>query len=218
MNAPTIIKGLVNPINDSQVVFRKLLKAMSEPGVIVNITSPEPLAHLYSSTFAICHALLDQQTPLWLSPELSTTEIKHNLHFHTGMPIANTQNAALFAIAYPNEISDMGDFSKGSSEYPEISCTLILQINSLAEMPRNQTTDHVADQHVKNRSHHKNTTLKLSGPGIAQERYVHISDMTDLLIDYLVERPDSFPLGVDMIFATEQSLVCIPRTTHVEVV
>ncbi|SIS52884.1 phosphonate C-P lyase system protein PhnH [Neptunomonas antarctica] len=219
MNAPKIIRGFAEPVRDSQQTFRQLLKAMSEPGSVVNLTSPDALTHLYSSTFAVCQALLDQQTPLWLSPEFNTADIRHNLHFHSGMPITDEPAKALFAIAYPGEITAMSEFSIGSCEYPETGCTLILQVNSVsseltvsglsAKEPSSGLSPLMSKQAL--------TSLKLSGPGIATEKLIHISDLNDVLINYLVERPDSFPLGIDLVFVAEQSLVCIPRTTTVEV-
>ncbi|MFT5719773.1 MAG: alpha-D-ribose 1-methylphosphonate 5-triphosphate synthase subunit PhnH [Motiliproteus sp.] len=205
MNAQTIIRGFAEPVTDSQRTFRRLLKAMSEPGTMVNLSSPEALAGLYSSTFAICQALLDKQTPLWLAPEFSSAAIRRNLHFHTGMPITDEPADALFAVASPDEITAMSAFSIGSSEYPETGCTLILQVSSVAAASATESSTSLP------------TTLRLSGPGIATEKLICIADLNAVLIDYLTERPDAFPLGIDLIFVAEQALVCIPRTTQVEV-
>jgi alpha-D-ribose 1-methylphosphonate 5-triphosphate synthase subunit PhnH len=192
---------------------------MSEPGCVVHLASPEALTHLYSSTFATCQALLDQQTLLWLSPEFNTADIRHNLHFHTGMAITDEPGNALFAIAYPDEISAISTFSSGSSEYPETGCTLMLQVNTVsAELVKNASSQkNIASEISTELTTEALTTLKLSGPGISTERFVHISDLNDVFLNYLVKRPDSFPLGIDLIFIAQQSLVCIPRTTRVEV-
>ncbi|MFT6916361.1 MAG: alpha-D-ribose 1-methylphosphonate 5-triphosphate synthase subunit PhnH [Motiliproteus sp.] len=210
MNAQKIIRGFAEPVTDSQRTFRHLLKAMSEPGTVVNLSSPEALASVYSSTFALCQALLDKQTPLWLAPEFNTADIRYNLHFHTGMPITDQPSEALFAIAYPDEITAMSAFSVGSSEYPETGCTLILQVSTVAAASATEPSRSVPSAHLP-------TTLRLSGPGIATERRICIADLNAVLIDYLTQRPDAFPLGIDLIFVAEQAVVCIPRTTKVEV-
>ncbi len=37
------------------------------------------------------------------------------------------------------------------------------------------------------------------------------------LLDYLVNHPQRFPLGLDLILTCGERLLAIPRTTHVEV-
>ncbi|TVO77863.1 phosphonate C-P lyase system protein PhnH [Sedimenticola selenatireducens] len=202
MQNTAIVAGFADPVSDAQQTFRKVLKAMSEPGVIVEAASPEALEHLYPSTFAVCQTLLDQQTPLWLSKEFSNPKIQHNLHFHTGMPLARQPLDAQFALAYAGEIATLDDFAKGTAEYPERNCTMILQVQAISASP---STDQ------------NSTTLKLSGPGIKTERQIAIAGLSQAVIRYLSDRPDTFPLGIDFIFTAAQSLVAIPRTTQLEV-
>ncbi|MGJ8647239.1 MAG: phosphonate C-P lyase system protein PhnH [Marinomonas colpomeniae] len=211
MTTPTLITGFQNPTHDSQGVFRQLLKAMSEPGTLVSVTSPESIETLYASTFAVCQALMDQQTPLWLSPKLDTKNIKHNLHFHTGAPVVEQSKDALFAVMDAEEtglfqtVSQdfFQSFFQGTDEYPETGCTLIIQVNSIK----------IVLSELSN--------LRLTGPGIEEEHLVSISDLAPPLLDYLSnttgERNASFPLGLDVIFIDQNQLVCLPRTTQVEV-
>lgn len=207
MTTPTLITGFQNPTHDSQGVFRQLLKAMSEPGTLVSVTSPESIETLYASTFAVCQALMDQQTPLWLSPKLDTKNIKHNLHFHTGVPVIGQSKDALFAVMNATEANLFQnvsqDFAQGTDEYPETGCTLIIQVNSI----KNFLSDDI--------------NLRLTGPGIEEEHVVSISDLAPPLLDYLSnatgERNAPFPLGLDVIFIDQNQLVCLPRTTQVEV-
>jgi alpha-D-ribose 1-methylphosphonate 5-triphosphate synthase subunit PhnH len=223
MTSLTLIKGFNNPIHDSQVVFRQLLKAMSEPGTLKSVRSPESIETLYTSTFAVCQALMDQQTPLWLSPNFDTPNIKHNLHFHTGVPITEQHQDALFALVDATVIDTLDvfsqkestdvtkdffldkskGFSQGNSEYPEMGCTLIIQVSSIK--------DSLSDT----------TNLRLTGPGIESQHIVSISDLSPRLLDYLSnetgERNAAFPLGLDFIFIDHNQIVCLPRTTNVEV-
>lgn len=207
MTTPTLITGFQNPTHDSQGVFRQLLKAMSEPGTLVSVTSPESIETLYASTFAVCQALMDQQTPLWLSPKLDTKNIKHNLHFHTGVPVVGQSKDALFAVMNATEANLFQnvsqDFAQGTDEYPETGCTLIIQVNSI----KNFLSDDI--------------NLRLTGPGIEEEHVASISDLASPLLDYLSnatgERNASFPLGLDVIFIDQNQLICLPRTTQVEV-
>jgi alpha-D-ribose 1-methylphosphonate 5-triphosphate synthase subunit PhnH len=210
MTVPTLIKGFQQPTQDSQVVFRQLLKAMSEPGTIVSVGSPETVAPLYASTFAVCQGLMDQQTPLWLSPHFLTADIKHNLHFHTGVPIVEQGDKSVFALTTPYELqrcdlllaSALG-FSQGSSEYPETGCSVIIQVTQIAKTMA------------------ESGCLRLTGPGIERERFVLIDELPPALLDYLLDetgnRRATFPLGLDFIFVDPTQLMCLPRTTQVEV-
>ena len=58
------------PVQDAQQSFRRLLKAMSEPGVIVAL---HQLKHgwqpLGLATTSVLLTLVDGDTPVWLAPE-----------------------------------------------------------------------------------------------------------------------------------------------------
>lgn len=203
MAAIPLVKGFDQPIHDSQQVFRKLLKAMSEPGVIESISAPESIHGLYPSSFAVCQAILDQQTPLWMSESLGQTDIKHNLHFHTGVPIINTKSQALFALINASELDDLAEFAMGDSEYPERSCSLIVQVNRIESLA-SPTSD--------------NQALGLTGPGIQSQRLIYIDALPLVLQNYFTSRNTRSPLGLDVIFVDPSQLVCLPRSTKVEVV
>lgn len=202
-----LVKVFSEPVNDAQVVFRQVLKAMSEPGTIVKLPTTIALPPLYGSTFAICQTLLDQQTNLWLAPLFRTDSIKRNLHFHTGIRLEENKQKALFAITTPAEVNSYSDFLQGNHEYPEHSCTVLMQV------------DHIATGvNMENNIKANNTTqLQLTGPGIKTARHIVITNLTD---DFLAYRSDlaAFPLGIDVIFVAPEQIVCLPRTTKVEVV
>lgn len=197
-----IVPAFEDPVSQAQKTFRCLLKAMSEPGVIVELPPVAALRQLYPATHAVCLSLLDSRTPLWLSDGLADPQVRHNLHFHTGMPLATDAATARFALAQGNEMDTLAGFPRGTLEYPERGCTLIIQVAALAR--------------------HSDvgpgfTCLQLSGPGIDGRRQLALDGLCRPLIEYLVERPDPFPLGLDFMFTDVRSLVAIPRTTQVEV-
>jgi alpha-D-ribose 1-methylphosphonate 5-triphosphate synthase subunit PhnH len=60
-----MLSGLVDPVLDSQRVFRMVLDAMAHPGTVVEVPGPEaapPPLHLAAA--AVCVALVDFDTPL----------------------------------------------------------------------------------------------------------------------------------------------------------
>lgn len=191
----SLIRGFSDAVQESQQVFRLVMKAMSEPGVVVEVSELEQMAPINHASYACILALLDQSTPLWLTPEFNHADIKQNLHFHTGVPLAENSFQADFVLGFAGEIGDLDWFQKGSAEYPETGATLILHVNQI--------------------NTGSGSELSLSGPGIPDQRALTIDGLSPALLDYLCERPDEFPCGVDMIFCCDQQLVCIPRSTVV---
>ena len=98
--AATDIKpGFSNPVAGAQSAFRAALNAMSRPGTRHQATGIEaPPAGLYTATAALCLTLLDQDTTLWIAPELSGDETKAFVRFHCGCPIVTDRSHADFAL------------------------------------------------------------------------------------------------------------------------
>ena len=91
--------GLADPVLDSQRIFRGVLDAMSHPGRIVALAvedaAPGPL---HPATEAVCLALVDFETPLWLDPTGRTADVTAHLRFHCGCPIVEEPGRARFAV------------------------------------------------------------------------------------------------------------------------
>ncbi|MEM5529357.1 phosphonate C-P lyase system protein PhnH [Gammaproteobacteria bacterium AS21] len=204
----TIAAGLTNPINAGQVIFRRTLKAMSEPGTIVDIEHNHGAGDLSPAMYALALSLLDQQTTLYLSAALKNEEVCKNLQFHTDVQLVNDPQSAMFAIANADQITEFCYFNKGTDESPEMSCSLVLQVESL--------TNTAAQAQGSDNEH--STLLKLEGPGIESVKYIAIAKLSTQLLEYLTERPDAFPRGLDFYFVSDKQLVCLPRTTKVSVI
>lgn len=183
-------------VQDAQHSFRRLLKAMSEPGAIVSLHQlSQGWLPLNLATTSVLLTLADNDTPVWLSGALSNDIASQNLRFHTGAPLVDQPQQAVFAVA-DEQISheQLNALSEGSAVAPETSATLILQASSLSG----------------------GRMLRLTGAGIADERMV-APQLPECIIHELTERPHPFPLGIDLILTCGERLLAIPRTTHVEV-
>ena len=192
----TLMTAFTLPVHDAQNHFRRLLKAMSEPGVIVNLNNtPEGWLPLNSATTSVLLTLSDQDTPVWFTPELSSETAQQNLRFHTGAPLAVKASLATFAVVNEQVTAkQLADFAQGEDVSPETSATVIVQVKSLS------------GGHM----------LRLTGPGILEERMI-APQISDVVLNALTERSHSFPLGCDFIFTCGERLLAIPRTTLVEV-
>jgi alpha-D-ribose 1-methylphosphonate 5-triphosphate synthase subunit PhnH len=195
IDSSEIQPGLGNPVHDAQAIFRQCLTAMSEPGKIEEIELPliTPTG-LEPASYALALAIFDQQTELLLTPSLLTPAIEASLRFHCMSPIGSDLSQADFIVCNEDERPNLDSLKPGSDEYPDESCTLIIQCDSLQQGPG----------------------WIAQGPGIPDRRPVHCSALTPLLIEQRREMQPLFPLGIDLILCSGNQFMCLPRTTLLE--
>ena len=87
MSAQLLQPAFTDPVLDAQRGFRAALKALAGPGLIQTLHATPSLEGLAPATYALCLALLDVDTPLWLAPSFDTPLIRANLAFHCGCPL-----------------------------------------------------------------------------------------------------------------------------------
>lgn len=185
--------GFADTTHQSQQVFRQVLAALSEPGslqVLPQLEAPEPLS---SAAYQVCLTLLDQDTPLWLEPDLAGPAVVNSLRFHCGCGIANRSDQAVFALITVDGDCSLSAFSQGSFEYPDRSATVIVEVEALDE----------------------SGALVLEGPGILHQRRVDIGGIDGSWLQRLAENRAGFPCGVDLILTCGNRLMALPRTTRV---
>ncbi|MFC4259490.1 phosphonate C-P lyase system protein PhnH [Marinobacter lacisalsi] len=187
--------GLAEPVSQSQQIFRQVLTALSEPGTRLTLAPVPAPKGIHSAAYQVCLALLDADTPLWVSDSLATPSLLNSLRFHCGCRVTHRREEAIFAVASPGDLESIAGFSPGSHEYPDRSTTVILQVDHL----------------------HSTGPWRLSGPGIEQPKQVGIEGLANHWPAWLRSNRASFPLGVDLLLTDGNSLMGLPRTTLVEV-
>jgi alpha-D-ribose 1-methylphosphonate 5-triphosphate synthase subunit PhnH len=185
--------GFAEPVRDSQSVFRIVLDAMANAGRIETLPPlVEAQDQLGPSATAICLALVDYETPLWLDPTLASLGAADYLRFHTGAAIVSETETASFAVLV-GVTASLDRFKTGSDAYPEDGATLIIQVAELST----------------------SGPLTLSGPGIDGTRALGIEGFT---LEFWNERAAinaGFPRGIDLIFCAGHQIAALPRTTKV---
>jgi alpha-D-ribose 1-methylphosphonate 5-triphosphate synthase subunit PhnH len=189
-------EGLADPILDAQRIFRGVLDAMARPGRIAIVPAPAELPPpLSPATAAVCLALLDFETPLWLDGAAGSPAVIEYLRFHCGVPLATAPGEAAFAlIADPGGMLSLESFAAGTDEYPDRSATLIVQAAGLRA----------------------GTGRRLTGPGIAGEALLDVQGIPEDFWRMCRRSRDRFPLGVDLIMTSGRQVAALPRTTLVE--
>ncbi|QKJ87670.1 phosphonate C-P lyase system protein PhnH [Paramixta manurensis] len=189
----TLLASFHHPVADAQQSFRRILKAMSEPGVMVSLPLRQGWGALSPAATAVLLTLVDGETPLWLDAALDEEIVRTNLRFHTGAQLTGREDAP-FALLHAGSAIDPLRFAAGDNLAPEKSTTLIVELPSLSG----------------------GLTLRLSGPGLRETRAV-APRLPESLLRYLRQRPALFPQGLDLILTCGEAMMALPRTTQVEV-
>lgn len=188
--------GFSNPVFEAQTVFKALMDAMARPGSVQSFDMPvRPPAPLTATAAAIALAITDHDTAVWLDPDLAKGDaVRTWLGFQTGASIVTEPELAVFAlIADPGRMPALTAFAQGTAEYPDRSATLILQVDALDGGDR----------------------LTLEGPGIEHKSTIAPSPLSADFLAQWRENAAAYPLGVDLVLAAPDGIVCLPRTTRI---
>src|SRR6201996_6411545 len=185
--------GFVDKVLSAQSTFRSVMEAMARPGSVQRVTASVGTPHqMMRGTAAIALTLFDHDTPIWLDDKMSeTTEVARWLKFHAGAPVVTDASISAFAlIGEGSALPDLDRFSFGSSEYPDRSTTLIIQVASLTQGP----------------------AYELRGPGIDGSAVLNAAFEPRDLFDRLAINAALFPRGIDVVLVADDAIVAIPRT------
>ncbi|MFV0295633.1 MAG: phosphonate C-P lyase system protein PhnH [Hyphomicrobiaceae bacterium] len=185
-----------DPILSTQVVFRAVLAAFSEPGTVHSLherlIEPKGFA---PTTARLMLTLADFETPVWLAPDLPET-CQAWVRFHTGAPFSETAEAAKFAVLDgAGAAPPIAAFDPGEERYPDKSATLIVQVVSLSGgMP-----------------------VRLSGPGIDGTRTIAPQGLREGFWDEVAANNARYPIGVDILLVSGDALIGLPRSTAIAI-
>jgi alpha-D-ribose 1-methylphosphonate 5-triphosphate synthase subunit PhnH len=185
--------GFADPVLDSQRTFRAVLDAMAHPGRVVTVAPLEAPAPLGAAATAVCLTLIDFDTPLWLDPVAATEDVVAFLRFHCGVPVVPSPGAGRFAvIADARHLPSVDAFDAGTDERPDLSATLVLQVDDLRS----------------------GRGRRLTGPGIDGDVWLEVLGAPGL---WEAARANAvrFPRGVDFIVCAGDRLAALPRTSRV---
>lgn len=186
MQSDALDGGFSDSARNAAHAFRAALGVMSRPGTIASIagaTAPRPCSAAAASVLLV---LCDPTTPIHLAPSHDTPALRDWITFQTGAPLVGP-SSALFALGTWDALTPLDRYSIGTSEYPDRSTTLIVEVPDL-----------VADGAI------------LSGPGIKGTAQLRLPE----LAAFQANRA-AFPLGLDFFFTSGNRVAGLPRSTRV---
>ena len=188
--------GFADKVLSAQSTFRSVMDAMARPGSVQRIVpgAGAPGA-MMRGTAAIALTLFDHDTPLWLDARMAeSADVVKWLKFHTGAPVVQDCAIASFALIGDGAaLPALERFALGTSEYPDRSTTVILQVDSL------------------DAGH----SFELHGPGINGVAVLRASIKPFDLFERLHLNEALFPRGIDVVLVADDAVVAIPRTTRI---
>jgi alpha-D-ribose 1-methylphosphonate 5-triphosphate synthase subunit PhnH len=185
--------GFDDPVKQCQGTFHAVLQALSRPGRVERLPSPEGVVPgLGAGSAAIALALVDFETPVWL--DAGSSAAADYLRFHCGCVIVNDPMQSRFAFVKGfGALPALESFLFGTDEEPSNSATLIIEVDTLV-------TD---------------GPLVLTGPGIEFEHHLGVSGFDAPRLAERLAMTALFPRGVDLFLTCDQNVVGIPRTTRI---
>ena len=186
-------RAFADPVLAAQRCFRAILSAMSEPGRVFELADEiEAPPGLEPATARVLLALADPETRVWLAPSLASAA--PYIRFHCSAPTACESGGASFAVidgstAEPGLMA----FDAGDDRYPDRSATVIVQCTALTG----------------------GAVVTLSGPGIRGSRAIAPAGLRGGFWQEAICNYERTPLGIDLILAAGDSILCMPRSTRI---
>lgn len=187
MNISSLDGGFQNAPTDAAVAFRAIMNVMARPGTVETLggaVAPYPISKAASTLLL---TMCDADTPIHLASKYDNKEIRDWIAFHIGAPIVE-RSASQFALGGFEDLLPLADYPIGTSEYPDRSTTLIVEMDELAKSGATFTGPGIK------------TTAQFGLPGDAK---------------IFQNNASRFPLGLDFFFTAGSQVAALPRTTKV---
>jgi alpha-D-ribose 1-methylphosphonate 5-triphosphate synthase subunit PhnH len=164
------------------------MNAMARPGKISTVSGARGPAPLSDAAAVLLLTLCDAETPIFLGTGHDVAALRAWISFHTAAPFVTQRSEAMFALGTWTDLACGEGFAIGTSEYPDRSTTLIVEMEMLT-----------SDANI------------LRGPGIETTAQLSVPDA-----EFSQANAALFPLGVDLFLTCGTALAALPRTTKVE--
>lgn len=179
-------------VHDCQAVFRLMLRAIANPGEIVNLQKhlyPYEENHKVLTTLAL--TLLDKETTFSITGDDKLAETIAQLTYAQRAP--QEQAKFIFALDQCSEEEISGIFKAadpGTLVEPHKNCVLLVEVANFEASP----------------------TCSLTGPGVKDSRSIGLTQYGKAWVNQRDRMAYEYPTGIDLYFVTpEGDLMALPR-------
>jgi alpha-D-ribose 1-methylphosphonate 5-triphosphate synthase subunit PhnH len=177
----------------TQRLFRALMQAMSNPGMIVPVEK-QPETTLLQS---ICETLLDHEVLLAVVGQGVDTNFINDIRMFCACRCVPIENADYVVVFGGSSGGQLINISVGTPEQPDRGATVIYPVDHLNARGRVKIT--------------------LNGPGIRKESEIFLDGVDAQELELARQLNSRFPLGIDLLFCDSESVLALPRSTRMEI-
>ncbi len=178
----------------TQQTFRIIMNAMANPGKFYSTETEE---NNLSTLEKICLTILDHEVSFsFVGEKVKEENINRIIHL-TGSRYTTVEESDYVIVSGNANKNILLNIKTGTLEEPENGATIIYNIE------RNEPPQ---------------LRLKIFGPGIKELTEIELRGITHEEIELIKKINMNFPLGVDLILCYENGVICIPRSTKIEII
>ncbi len=178
---------------DAQEDFRKILDSMSRPGKLnklqnQHINSPESIN---CASVLIGMSLMNDDVSFF-----ADNGLQEYFQLNTSSLTSSPKDADFVFMKGSDNARIIGEMKAGQLETPESGATLVLDVDTIYDVPKDQTHE-----------------ITLKGPGVKEDKSIYINGISSGHLEEIKNKNSEYPLGIDTIITDKQgNIVCIPRT------
>lgn len=187
-------------VHDIQGVYRKVLNAMANPGVIENIDGKDKVdidIESYNSTFLVMIMLLDGEVTFNIvsKKKIEISKLISQITYAKARELEEADYVFILEDATDEKLAEVYEKTKlGDLVNPNKSATIIAEVNCIEY----------------------GDDIELRGPGIKECNKISVN-INKNWIDTRAEKNKEYPLGIDAIYIDKSgNLIGLPRTTQVK--
>ncbi len=196
--------GFQDPVWESQEAFRAILNAMAYPGRMASFQIPPKIpGDLNPASWVVLLTLADDSVRFWTDLPIDHETrwvIQSVCRVRT---VHEPQEADLALVTDPSTtLAAPVNFQIGTESEPYLGATVIVHVSSFSTGPE------TAPGHA----------FLLSGPGIREKFPLFVAGCPKTFWDWRIRLETLYPRGVDVLLTHENSMVALPRSTHLMLV
>lgn len=164
------------------------MRAMSNPGQIIPAESSQS-----SLLYLVCHALMDQEVGLAVIGRSVESRMIREIRLTTGCFCTSVQKAHFIIVTGGSSDGALAEAPQGCLKYPDQGATVIYPVQRLGR---------------------GSLSMVMRGPGIRETVKAEMEGILTQEIELAAELNSEFPLGVELIFIDDRSIMAVPRSAE----
>lgn len=179
----------IDPVHDTRSCYRSLVDAMCRPGT-VHSAARNP------ADYAVLATLVDAETSLYTTDTRIADALKSEGRF---VEAAFSNARVIHSLGSTGGL--VREASRGTLKEPSRSATVVYRVETVSESRPESS---------------RGTTIRLTGPGVPDERTAFVGLPTAEL-HAIADAQSQYPCGIDVIVTTDNRIAALPRSVDIAI-